>query len=160
MPGRHDDDRGGDRRDDRVTALVGDVSRISGEVAELGRSVDVLARIVGRLARQAAAPDELVTRRLIVVDSRGATRMAAEVVGDTMELRLELPGARPGRRSAVVLHASPSPPAGPAGLPDEPAPTPLLGLQLWADGDAVAELDAWPDDGGHWRAHLHLVDDD
>lgn len=96
----------------------------------------------------------MVARRLVVVDERGAPRLVAEVVGGTVELRLEVPGGAPGRRSAVVLHASRSPDGG-----GEAPLAPLLGLQLWADGDVVAELDAWPDDDGRWRPHLHLDGD-
>lgn len=146
--------------DDELVVLRQHLGRLAREVDGQRRALDVLGRIVGRLARQVVARDEVVTRRLTVVDDRGAPRLVAETVGDTTELRLELPGTPAGRRSAVVLHATPSPAAGPAGLPEEPALTALLGLQLWAEGDAVAELDAWPDDDGRWRAHLHLVDGD
>ena len=88
-------------------------------------------------------PGELVCRRLVLVDAVGTPRLVAEVAGDTVELRLQVPGTPPGRRAAVVLHASRS-------------PAPLLGLQLWADGDVVAELDAWPGDDGRWHPSLHL----
>ncbi|MGH9108304.1 MAG: hypothetical protein ACRDY3_02355 [Acidimicrobiales bacterium] len=94
----------------------------------------------------------MTARRIAVVDDRGVPRLVAEVVGDTVELRLEVPGGAPGRRSAVVLHAS-----GPAtSSHGQPGPGPLIGVQLWAEGDAVAELDAWPGEDGHWRPHLHL----
>ena len=134
-----DDSASGSGRGSPLAAVRRRIEGLSGEVAAQQRALDVLGRIVGRLARQVAAPEEVVTRRLTVVDERGRSRLVAEVVGDTMELRLELPDAPPGRRSAVVVHASPAPAAGPAGLPGEPAIVPLLGIQLWADGDAVAE---------------------
>ncbi|MGH9089352.1 MAG: hypothetical protein ACRDYZ_14790 [Acidimicrobiales bacterium] len=146
-----DDSYGGGDHGDRLVALQRHVTELAGEVAGFERDLDVLGRIVGHLTRQRATPDEVVTRRLRIVDEQGAPRMVAEVVGGTVELRLEVPGAEPGRRSAVVLHASRAPDGS-----DEAPLTPLLGLQLWADGDVVAELDAWSDDDGRWRPHLHL----
>lgn len=104
----------------------------------------------GQGKRPGPAVPEVVARRLTVVDGQGRPRLVAEVAGDTVELRLEVPGGAPGRRSAVVLHASAAPDLA------SPSPAPLLGLQLWADGDVVAELDAWPGDDGRWRPHLHL----
>lgn len=93
--------------------------------------------------------DVVVARRVVVVDEHGRPRLVAETAGDTIELRLEVPGGAAGRRSAVVLHASGTPGTG---GPDAP----LLGLQLWADGEVLAELDAWPGADGRWRPHLHL----
>lgn len=139
----------------------------------------------GTLERRLAALEEVVqamaaevrTRRLVVAAGRDAARVVAEVVRGTAELRLELPDGGGGARTAAVLFASPDgPPPGAEGRtggagggaphgrgPDGARPraggTGLgagIGLQLWADGDAVAELDAWPDENGRWRPQLHL----
>jgi hypothetical protein len=99
---------------------------------------------------------ELRTRRLVVVDAEGHERIVGEVCQGTAELRLEIPGGRPGSRSAVVLFASPlvpGPDPGGAGF------GPAVGIQLWAEGDAVAEIDAWPDGDGRWQAHVHWRDE-
>jgi hypothetical protein len=102
---------------------------------------------------------EVRTRRLVVEGGEGGegtARIVGDVVDGTAELRLELPGGRPGRRSAVVLFATP---AGAAGAGGRYGLGPALGLQLWAEGDALCEIDAWPDADGRWRAHLHLHGD-
>ena len=116
---------------------------VTGDVPGLGRTPEGAGT-----DRGGRDPGEVVCRRLVLVDADGVPRLVAEVAGDTAELRLEVPGAPPGRRAAVVLHASRS-------------PVPLLGVQLWADGEVLAELDAWPGGdgvvgGGGWHPGLHL----
>ena len=101
---------------------------------------------------------EVRTRRLVVTDDSGSARVVVEVTGGTAELRMavEQDRRRAGHsrgRTAVVLHAGVD--AG-GSRPQEAALGALMGLQLWADGDAIAELDAWPDADGRWRPHLHL----
>ena len=95
----------------------------------------------------AALSGEVSTRRLVVVDEAGRPRLVAEVRGTTVELRL-LVGAPDGAGSVaqVVLHATEG----------DDSLGPLAGVQLWAHGDAVAELDEWPEEAGRWWAHLHL----
>lgn len=122
------------------------LDRLERVVASLERAVASLAGAVG------AVTDQVRTRRLVVEDG-GEARVVAEVREGTAELRVELAGQEPGRSSAVVLFATPSRP-GPG--VSRPGPGPAAGLQLWGRGDAVAELDAWPDDGERWRPHLHL----
>ncbi len=114
-----------------------------------------------------AMADEIRTRRLVVVDDLGRVRLVAEVVGETTELRLELPGAPGDRaadaddgaasrsgagRAAVVLHATPSTVDGP-----DDGLGPAVGIQLWADGDSVVEIDSWPGPDGRWQPHVHLT---
>ena len=106
-------------------------------------------RVAALEGRAAALEAEVTTRRLVVVDTTGRPRLVAEVRGSTVELRLVV-GSPPGSAQAahVLVHAS----EGDDGL------GPLLGLQLWAGGDALVELDAWPDAGGRWGPHLHVGD--
>jgi hypothetical protein len=142
--------------------------------------MDIEARLAAleRLVR--AMADEIRTGRIVVVDDRGRARVVTEIVGETAELRLELPDRVPDRpadgpadgpaagpaadpgdgtggrhgvgRAGVVLHATPTA----AGDADDGL-GPAVGIQLWADGDAVVEIDAWPDPDGRWRPHLHLT---
>ncbi len=106
-----------------------------------------LERAVGALA------DEVRTRRLVVVDGDGVPRIVGELSRGTAELRLEVPTGGAAASPSVVLYASPAP-SGP--VPGDMGLGPAVGLQIWADGDAVAELDAWPEEHGAWGAHLHL----
>ena len=129
----------------------------------------------------AAMATEVRTRRLVVSAGPGMPRVVAEVVRGTAELRVELPPGGDGVRAATVLFASAAVPAaepgrgraGAAGArplgkaagvaPPDAGDTglgPGVGLQLWAEGDAVAELDAWPGGTGRWHAQLHLEDGD
>ena len=112
--------------------------------------------------------DEIRTKRLVVVDELGRVRLVTEVVGETTELRLELPGDTPGDRAtgpddgaasrsgagraAVVLHATTSTAEGP-----DDGLGPAVGIQLWADGDSVVEIDSWPGPDGRWQPHVHLT---
>jgi hypothetical protein len=98
----------------------------------------------------AALSDSVTTRRLVVVDATGTPRLVAEVRGGTTELRLDvLSPAGDGAVASVVLHA------GDDGT-DAAGLGVMAGLQLWAAGDTVVELDAWPGDDGRWRPHVHL----
>ncbi len=126
----------------------------------------VQARLAALERSVRAMADEVHTRRLVVVDDRGRVRLVTEIVGDTAELRLELPGAlgdraadadggagerNGGGPAAVVLHATSSADGSDDGL------GPAVGIQLWADGDSVVEIDAWPGPDGHWQPHVHLT---
>ncbi|HMD45321.1 MAG TPA: hypothetical protein VKG43_04130 [Acidimicrobiales bacterium] len=91
--------------------------------------------------------DEVVTRRLVVVDPDGRDRIVAGIVGMTAELRL-MATAGPSA-PAVLLFAN-----GPA-RPSERGLGPGVGLQLWAGGEAPVEVALWPDDG-RWRPAVHL----
>jgi len=133
---REDGDGGG-------SGLASRVARLERDAAALGRAMAASAR-------------EVRTRRLVVIDGDGNEVVVAETGGGTAELRVQIPGSAPGRTGAVVLFATapdrgPGPDAGPGSDLG-----PGVGLQLWAGGDAVAELDAWPGDDGCWRSGLHL----
>jgi len=98
---------------------------------------------------------EIQTRRLLVAGAPGEPQIVCEVNEGTAELRVEVPpGAHP--QPALVLFAS-----APADGSDrnDAGLGPTTGLQLWADGDAVVELDAWCDDAGRWRGQLHVEGD-
>lgn len=95
---------------------------------------------------------EVRTRRLVVTDSAGAERLVAEVRGSTMELRLMTGPSGDGSRPTAILYVTDGGP-GPRG---SIVLGPAVGLQLWAEGDAVVELDAWPSEDGSWHPHLHL----
>lgn len=121
---------------------------------------------------------EIRTRRLVVSAGRGAPRVVAEVARSTAELRLELPTGRDEAPAAAVLFATAAQEptdtgrgggagdAAPHGSARDADPRdadlddvglgPGVGLQLWAEGNAVAELDAWPDAAARWRPQLHL----
>lgn len=103
-------------------------------------------------ARAGALTGEVRTHRLVVVDERGNERLVAEVRGSTVELRLTTAGLGDGARPTAVLYVTDDrgPRAAALGIGA------ATGLQLWAEGNAVAELDAWPDDSGSWHPHLHL----
>lgn len=141
---------------------------IEARLAALEQLVDAMTR-------------EVVTRRLVVVDALGRPRLVADISRGTAELRLEVPNSgpvgpttttgdpapgqpAPAGRTAVVLHATPGGAGagvrgggGGAGSPDVVDLGPSVGLQLWADGDAVAEFDIWPDGAGRWCPHVHLA---
>jgi hypothetical protein len=90
------------------------------------------------------------TRRLVITDEGGAERIVGEVVNGNTELRIELTGERPENDASVVIYACPDP----DGLGS------AIGVQLWAAGNAVAELNAWPGADGRWRSGVHVDDGD
>lgn len=122
--------------------------------AEHGRVEPRLASLEQAVAAMAT---EIRTRRLIIVDASGSERIIGETRHGTAELRVENPGEeKDGTESAVAIFASPvttGPDPGGTGL------GPAVGIHLLAEGDAVAEFDAWPGRGGRWCPHLHLADD-
>jgi hypothetical protein len=100
-------------------------------LADLERRVAAMADALARLSH------ELRTRRLVVVDDHGAPRVVADVTRGTAELRVT-----DGDGAEVVLHA---------GAADLDGVEPSFGAHLRHGGDALAEVDAAPDDGGRWR---------
>ncbi len=79
---------------------------------------------------------EVRTRRLVVVDPDGAERIVGEVASHgTAELRMDLPGRLPGRRTSVLMFANPG-----DLVYDVP---PGVGVQLWLDGNAARRFDVW-----------------
>lgn len=101
-----------------------------------------------------SAVDEVRTRRLVVCDDQGHERIVAEVRNGQAQLRLSFVGPSPEvqrdgpstvPRATVLVFACPA--DGDLG--------PLAGLQVWADGDVVAAVEAWRDGSGPWRAAVH-----
>jgi hypothetical protein len=99
--------------------------------------VRVLTKRVRKLERAIEGQAlEVRTRRLVVIDRDGAERIVGEVGGHgTAELRMDLPGCLPRRRSSVVMFANPG-----DLVYDLP---PGVGVQLWLDGDAARRFDVW-----------------
>lgn len=119
----------------------------------MGRMVegDGAARgLAGRLAAVEAALSALAggvrTRRVEVVDAAGRPCLVAEAGAGAVELRLVSSDGPGHEDSAVVVYAST------AGA----GPGRAVGIQLWADGDVVAELEAWPGEDGRWRPRLRI----
>lgn len=116
-------------------------------------SAEVETRLRALEEAVAGQRGEIRTRRLVVTDERDDERVVAEVVGTTAELRVQLPpplgGGAPG--AAVVAFASPAAPGRPGGTDGD-----AIGLQVWAAGDALVELEARPGGAGSWGPHLRL----
>ncbi len=81
---------------------------------------------------------EVRTDRLVVLDREQRERLVAEVVDGVIELRLELPPVRQGRRTALLGFA--------AQRRDQLCSG--IGLQVWAEGELVTELCWWEDERG------------
>ncbi|MBV9659895.1 MAG: hypothetical protein JO337_01920 [Acidimicrobiales bacterium] len=92
-------------------------------------------RVEALEARLAALDATMETRRLAVVDDQGHERLVAELVDGVAELRFDLPGPPPGRRTSLLLFAVPRQPDWCAGL----------GVQLWVEGNLVEEMTWWED---------------
>jgi hypothetical protein len=109
---------------------VGDdqVPLATDDAASTGLS-DRVARLEQRLAELRL---EVRTDRLVVVDPAQQERL---VVGGVLELRIDLPPARMGRRTALLGFSAPSRGHLSGGI----------GLQLWAGGELVTELCWWED---------------
>jgi len=88
---------------------------------------------------------ELRVRRLVVVDEHDRPCVVAEVTHGQATVRLLVPDAAPGERVSIELFARPGDRTDPE---DEPGRG--VGLQLCADGNLVASIDAWGM-GGHGR---------
>jgi hypothetical protein len=112
----------------------------------LERLEDRLATVEECLGRLG---DEVRTRQLIVVDEQDHPRIVGEVFGDVAELRLELPGTLSEPGPELLLFAVARSHPGPDDLGA------ALGLQLRTADGALFEIDAWPDERGVWRPHLH-----
>jgi hypothetical protein len=100
----------------------------------------------------AALAHEIRTRRLLVAGDNGGPQVVCEVSRGIAELRLQAGDGGPSQPT-LVLYASG---AGEGADPDAAELGPATGLQLWADGDAVVELDAWDAGAGRWGGRLHV----
>lgn len=116
---------------------------LSARIADLDRRVGELERWREELAT------ELRTRRLVVAEmspeTPGAARIVAEVHDRRAELRLEQPGSHAPHSTDVVLFADPG--------GADPGDADLgggQGLQLWAEGEVMVELNLWRDGEGGW----------
>lgn len=89
------------------------------------------------------------TRKLEVIDDEGAARIVGEVVDGAAELRLHLVAGHKAQEASVVIYC----------CPDRDDLGAALGIQIWAGGNVIAELDVWEHRPGSWRQHLHVTDD-
>jgi hypothetical protein len=96
-----------------------------------------------------APSDEIRTRRLAVVDEDGTERIVAEVVRSMAEVRVALPEID-GHTGSLQLYAAEHDGRGHLG--------PMLGLQLWVDGNVRAGIDVWPGDG-RWKSTIYTPDE-
>ena len=104
---------------------------------------ELRTRIAQLEARLARLSQQVRTQRLVVVDREQRERMVAEVVGDVLELRIDLPPAEEGARTALLGFGNPGGDQLAAGI----------GLQLWARGELITELCWWEDDGSSTADH-------
>jgi len=91
-----------------------------------------------------ALSQEVRTRRLVVVDDRDRERIVAELVGDDAFLRLELLRPEGEGTTGLVLSVTTG------GDVDSPG----VGVEFWADGDAIGGIDAWRTPDGRWHSEV------
>jgi hypothetical protein len=91
-------------------------------------------------AALASLSSEIRTGRLIIGEETYPSRIVAEVSSGRGELRIEAAPSADGPQTSVILFA----------YADGNDLGPGAGVQLWANGDAIAELNAWSDDQTHW----------
>lgn len=83
---------------------------------------------------------ELRAQRLVVTDADDRERIVGEVVGGHAELRVALGAAGVHPEACVLVYAGTDPDLGPA-----------IGIQLWSNGNALAEVNAWRAGYGDWQ---------
>jgi hypothetical protein len=98
---------------------------------------------------------EVRTRRLVVCDEDDRERIVAEVRNGQAQVRLSFVGPAPPAGPTAVGGGAPSASVVVFACPADGELGPLAGLQVWADGDVVAAIEAWRDGGGPWRAAVH-----
>lgn len=104
---------------------------------------------------------EVRTRRLAVCDGNGQERIVAEVLAGQAQLRLSFVGPAVGPAPTAGAAVPPVPTTASVlvfACPPHEDLGPLAGVQVWADGDAVAAVEAWQDGTGAWRSAAHLTD--
>lgn len=97
--------------------------------------VELRQRVAALERELAALRDEVRTRRLVLVDDQEEERVIAGVDGEVAEVRVRVPHQAGLPSTEVALFAAPAGTLLPSGV----------GVQLWADGDVVAELTWWRD---------------
>lgn len=88
-------------------------------------------------------------------DDDGRERIVAEVRNGQAQVRLSFIGPAPPAGPAVTGRGVPSASVVVFACPADGDLGPLAGLQVWADGDVVAALEAWRDGSGPWQAAVH-----
>jgi hypothetical protein len=88
--------------------------------------------------------EEVRTKRLVVLDSLDRERIVAEVVDGFAELRMDLPDTVSGSCTGVLIFAHSE--------QDDPELGSAIGVQLWAEGNAIIELTLWQSPSGAWVA--------
>jgi hypothetical protein len=111
---------------------VGDGDTAADDSAVLAALSSRVAELEEQMSRMHR---ELATHRLVLRDTKSRERLVAEVVDDILEVRIELPPAQTGRRTALLGFSAPRHGELAAGI----------GVQLWAEGDIVNELCWWED---------------
>lgn len=127
-------------------AIRGVLNRRAIEKIRRARGPSLRGRVAQLEDRLAALGVEVRTQRL-VIEAGGQDRIVAEVQRDVAEVRVDTGSGERHRGSGVVMFAAPA-------SPDLP---PSLGVQLWADGDALVEFNAWEDRDGGWRTDASVV---
>jgi hypothetical protein len=76
----------------------------------------------------------------VVTDADDKDRIVAEVVGSHAEVRVAIGAAAAHPEAWVLVYAGTGPDLGPA-----------IGVQLWSNGNALAEINAWHVGHGRWQ---------
>lgn len=104
---------------------------------------------VGRGGHDALRVVELRTRRLVVTDAEDRDRIVGEVVDNHTELWIAAGPEIGHPEASVLVYAGADPDLGPA-----------IGIQLWSEGQSVAEINAWHLGGNHWQWAINGTDND
>lgn len=116
---------------------------------------DLGRRLLAAESALAALRREVRTRRLAVCDADGRERIVADVVDGQAHLRLAFVD---DRQAAVTDGAASTAAVLVFACPAHDDLGPLAGVQVWAEGDVVAAVEAWQDGTGPWRSALHTSD--
>lgn len=86
--------------------------------------------------------EEVRTKRLVVLDHQDRERIVAEVIDGFAELRMDLPDSVSGSRTGVVIFTHSE--------QDDRELGSAIGVQLWAEGNAIIELTLWQSPSRAW----------